>query len=142
MSLSGKCVCGAVSYTVSGSHEHIGACHCSMCRRWSGGVFLGLKAAADQVTISGAENLTTYTSSDWAERAFCKTCGANLYYRVTAEGPHAGDYHLGVGTLDDAAGLALNEQLFIDLKPGGYTFEEDTHSLTQAQVLEMFGDAP
>ncbi|WP_298357357.1 GFA family protein [uncultured Litoreibacter sp.] len=140
MGLSGKCLCGAVSYTVTGEPTHLSACHCSMCRRWSGGVFLGMGAAPDAVTFKGEENLTIFTSSDWAERGFCKTCGANMFYRVTAPGQHQGVYHLGSGTLDDHGDLQLTEQLFIDIKPKGYGFADKTNDMTQAQVEAMFSD--
>lgn len=139
--LSGKCLCGRVSYKIGRSKSRIGACHCSMCRRWSGGVFIGLQVQPDDIEFQGADNLTKFTSSDWAERAFCSNCGANMYYRVTAPGPHQGVYHLGSGTLDNHGDLALTEELFIDLKPKGYSFSEDTHALTQAEVMAMFADA-
>ena len=139
--LSGQCLCGAVSYKIVRPKSKLHACHCSMCRRWSGGVFIGLQAGSDDVEFTGVENLSIYTSSDWAERAFCKTCGANMYYRVTAPGPHHGVYHLGSGTLDAHGDVKLTEQLFIDIKPSGYSFSEQTHDLTQEQIEALFADA-
>ena len=138
MSKSGSCLCGAVSYQLSAEPNEFGACHCDMCRKWSGGIYLGLEVPRDGVEISGADSLTTYPSSPWAERAFCKTCGSSVYYRVTAPGPHEGTYHFGVGTLDDAGGAALTGELFIDNKPKGYSFAEKTHQMTPQEVMEMF----
>ncbi len=139
--LSGKCLCGTVSYKIHRPKSRLGACHCTMCRRWSGGVFIGLQVAPDDIEFKGADNLQTFTSSDWAERAFCKTCGANMYYRVTAPGSHQGTYHMGSGTLDAHGDLMLTEELFVDLKPDGYSFAEDTHALNTQQVEAMFADA-
>lgn len=139
MSISGKCVCGAVSYSISKDKSEFGACHCSTCRRWSGGVFLGLEVKPDEISFEGEEHLTRYSSSQWAERAFCSKCGASMYYRITAPGPYEGVYHLGVGTLDSCDDMRLSEQLFIDQKPNGYSFAEKTHNLTQAQFEAMFG---
>ncbi len=141
MSLSGKCLCGRVSYKIDGQQSGLQACHCTMCRRWSGGVFIGLQLAPREIEFSGADNLSIYRSSDWAERAFCRTCGANMYYRVTAPGPHHGAYHIGSGTLDDHGDLALTQQLFVDIKPESYSFADNTRDLSQAQVEAMFADA-
>ncbi len=101
---------------------------------------MGLSVPQNEAEITGAENLTVYKSSDWAERAFCKTCGASVYYRVTAEGPYQGDYHFGAGTLDDHGDLELNLQLYIDRKPKAYAFSQQTKDMTQAEVEAFFGD--
>lgn len=138
MSLTGGCLCGAVRYTLSEEPTKIGACHCSMCRRWSGGIYLASEAKPDGMAIDGTENLTVFKSSDWAERGFCNKCGSSLFYRVTAPGPMHGVYHFGVGTLDDAAQAELNLELFIDQKPKGYSFAQNTNQMTQAEVEAMF----
>ena len=67
-----------------------------MCRKFSGGVFLGLEVQPDDITFSGEDKLTVYKSSDWAERGFCSVCGSSVFYRVTAEGPMKGvlDYRV------------------------------------------------
>mgnify|MGYP001794305776 FL=1 len=44
-----------------------------MCRKWSGGVFLGIEVPKGGMEIEGEENLGVYSSSPWAERVFCKT---------------------------------------------------------------------
>lgn len=50
--LSGHCLCGAVTITVDGAHDpRVGACHCRMCQRWSGGLFLCFEAEASAVIV-------------------------------------------------------------------------------------------
>ena len=39
---SGHCLCGAVKISASQASKSIGACHCGMCRRWTGGPWLAL----------------------------------------------------------------------------------------------------
>lgn len=141
MHKTGKCLCGAVSYSVEMTKDSFGTCHCSMCRRWTGGIFLGFEAQPDKISFEGSENIAAFASSEWAERASCAKCGSSLYYRITAPGPHSGVYHVGVGTLDDTDGLSLTEQLFIDIKPDAYSFVQKTHDLTAAEV-EAFFAAP
>jgi len=138
MSKTGSCLCGAVKYKVDHDPKQTGACHCSMCRKWSGGIYLGVEAPAGTIHFTGEQNITVYPSSDWAERGFCKTCGSSLFYRVTAPGPHQGTYHFGHGTLDDPGDIALTGELFIDIKPGGYSFAEKTHQMTGDEVFAMF----
>ncbi len=138
MDKSGSCLCGAITYKITDAADTCGICHCDMCRKWSGGVYIGYQAAADQVSFTGQENVTTYVSSDWAERGFCKTCGSSLFYRVTAPGPHHGQYHFGFGTLDDPAGVVVHDEIFIDQKPDSYSFADDTHKMTAAEVFAAF----
>lgn len=142
MSHSGACLCGAVSFEITSKLKEVGACHCAMCRKWSGGVYMAVTVPKGAMEISGAENIALYTSSPWAERAFCKACGSNLFYRVTAEGPYQGEYHVGFGSLADASGVPFTGELFIDLKPEAYSFAGDgRHQMTEAEVMALFSGA-
>lgn len=142
MAHTGSCLCGEVKYTITESVSETGACHCDMCRRWTGGVFLGVKVSADQMRITGEDTVGVFTSSPWAERSFCKTCGTSLWYRVTAPGPMQGEYHVGLGGFDQADGIALTGEIYIDRKPDGYSFAEDTHKMTKAQIEALFAPPP
>ena len=139
---TGSCVCGAVQFSITTPVTETGACHCGMCRKWSGGVFMSVAVPKDGMEITGADSLTAYASSPWAERVFCKTCGSSLFYRVTAEGPMEGEMHVGLGTLNDVAGIPFNGELYIDLKPDAYAFAggEARRQMTEAQVNEMFAE--
>ncbi|WP_299619636.1 GFA family protein [uncultured Tateyamaria sp.] len=142
MSKTGSCVCGAVRLTVTSPVEETGACHCGMCRKWSGGVFLGVRVPAGGLEITGEDAMRVYTSSPWAERAFCSNCGSSLFYRVTAQGPMQGEVHIGLGVLDKADGVPLTGELYSDLKPDGYSFAQETHKMTAAEVEAMFAAPP
>ncbi len=77
---SGRCLCGAVSYTVKAGPAAQVLCYCDMCRRATGAPVPGfVSVSADAVTWTG--NPTVYRSSDVAERGFCATCGTTLFYR-------------------------------------------------------------
>ena len=80
--MKGQCLCGAITLTTP-DQKTVDACHCGMCRRWGGGPALGVACGSD-VQIDGGDKLITYRSSDWAERAFCGTCGTHMFYRVLA----------------------------------------------------------
>jgi len=109
-----------------------------MCRKFSGGVYLGVEVPSDALKLTKTEGHATYKSSEWAERGFCKSCGSSLYYRVMSPGPHNGTWHVGLGALDDPSGITMTGEIFIDKKPDAYAFAGDTHKMTEAEVMAMF----
>jgi len=134
---TGRCLCDAVSYTASIEQPHTGACHCQMCRRWSGGPFMAIDAGTS-VVWEGEDNIATYRSSEWAERGFCKTCGSNLFYRLV----QSGEVYLATGTLDDQDGIAFTSQVFIDEKPDFYSFAQQTRTMTGPEIFALYGATP
>ena len=109
MEREGGCLCGSVRYRATLTKPSIGACHCGMCRRWTGGALLTIES---EVTWLADDTVATYPSSPWAERGFCRTCGSNLFYRMTV-GPAKGMTLLTAGSLDDLDGLALDDGVVV-----------------------------
>jgi hypothetical protein len=134
---TGRCLCGRVEIRLTASHHDVDVCHCAMCRRWAGGPWMGMRVEHD-IEISGREHVGVFRSSDWAERAFCRVCGSNLYWRVVEKDI----YYLSVGVLDATAGLRLAMQMFIDDKPGFYDIAGDAPRLTGAEVVALFAPPP
>jgi hypothetical protein len=111
--ITGQCLCGAVTITVAGRHEpRVGACHCRMCQRWSGGLFVCFSADADAVTIRG--EVTRYRSSSFAERAFCPRCGSHLWFNDVAEGATPKRYELIPGLFDAARSWPMRSEIYTD----------------------------
>jgi hypothetical protein len=131
--MSGGCLCGVVRFTAAPQSRDIGACHCSMCRKWSAGPFLVLDCGTT-LKVEDAKNLGVYRSSEWAERCFCKTCGTPLFYRLVAQNM----YFVSAESFDDRAGYAFKSQIFIDEKPTYYDFANKTHNMTGAEVFAAF----
>ena len=127
--MSGGCLCGAVRFTAENVETDYHACHCGMCRRWSGGPLLA--ASVGSVRFEGEENIASYESSKWAERGFCSKCGSNLFFRVKA----ADRYVMCFGAFDDPAPFQLVGEIYIDRKPGGYGFAGDLSQQTEAQFI-------
>lgn len=136
---TGQCMCGAVRFTARDVPDTFGACHCEMCRRWSGGTFMGVTVPGKGLTWEGEVQIKTLQSSDWAERAWCQRCGTGLYYHVTANGPMSDDYEIPIGLFDDSTGMTLTSEIFIDHKPEGFAFAGDRDQLTRSEVLKKFG---
>lgn len=129
----GHCLCGAVQITAHEASKDVGACHCAMCRRWGGGPFIELDCGTN-VTVSGEDHISAFSSSEWAERCFCKTCGTNLFYRLKETGQHM----IAAGIFDDQDDLAFKTQVFIDEKPSYYSFTEKTNNMTGDELMAMF----
>jgi len=132
-SAKGSCLCGAVSFEANTASNDVGVCHCSMCRTWSGGPYVGVDCGTD-LSITG--EITIFNSSDWAERAFCPACGTHLYYKFKANGQTI----MPAGLFDDKEKLVMDHQIFIDEKPDYYDFANQTKNMTAAEVMAMFAD--
>lgn len=130
---SGGCLCGAVRFAATPADSGVGACHCSMCRRWSAGPFL-VRDCGTTLKIADESKLGVYRSSEWAERAFCKTCGTPLYYRLIDKGM----YFVSAEAFDDVTDVTFTSQIFIEEKPAYYEFANKTHNLTGAEVFAAF----
>lgn len=132
--MRGACLCGAVTVKATPENHHVGACHCTMCRRWGGGPFMEVDCGT-QIVFTGADSISVFNSSEWAERGFCKTCGTHLFYRLKENQQHM----VPVGLFDPVADLSFEGQVFIDEKPHYYSFAEKTENFTGEQVFAMFG---
>lgn len=130
--MHGKCLCGAVSVTTP-DNPAMNACHCGMCRRWGGGPMMSIHCGSD-TKFEGADRITVFGSSDWAERAFCSVCGTHLYYRLI----QTNDHILSVGLFQDGPEFRFEEQIFIDQKPRSYDFANVTSKLTEAEVFSKY----
>ncbi len=136
--MKGRCMCGAVSFDATPAEAAYHACHCEMCRRWTGSAFLGITVKGDRLKFEGAEHIRTIQSSEWAERAWCGKCGTGLYYHVTAEGPYSDSYEMSLGTFDDPGKLKFDREIYVDHKSPNVALQGAETSLTRAEVLAMF----
>lgn len=136
----GACLCGSVQVSLRNAGHELGACHCGMCRRWTGSAFVTLAVPASDLSVTGADAVRSYASSDWAARSFCGTCGTTLWYRLTAPGAPA-DYYMAAGLLDDLSGMRLAHEIYIDRKPDAFAFAGPTHQMTEAEFLASLSAA-
>ena len=105
--IEGRCLCGAVRITVPALEGGASACHCSMCRRWSGAAMWGFVAEADDVSVTG--EVARHRASEFAERAFCPACGTHLWMR-----DDGANYELMPGLYDAAAEMPLVREVYAD----------------------------
>ena len=120
MTRTGRCLCGAVSYSLDGDLIATAVCHCDHCQRQSGGAFsVNLIAHESQLSVTG--NLSTY--EDTGElgdavhvfRRFCGSCGSPI---VSVLREPAGLIAVKAGTLDDKSEVKPNVQAWcVDRQP-------------------------
>lgn len=140
--MHGSCMCGAVTFEATARKAEAHACHCTMCRRWSGSALVAVSVGRDDVSFEGAEHIRTIASSAWAERAWCDACGSNLYYRITMEGPMQGNYEIALGLFDDPDAFPLVSEIYVDRKPASFAFSGEHRTMTEAEVEAMFAPPP
>ena len=97
--ITGGCQCGAVRYAISGPLGRASICHCRMCQKAFGALYAPLVGAPLDAFVLTRGDLSTFRSSDAAERGFCRDCGTPLTFRYV-EGDHI---DVAIGSLDDPA---------------------------------------
>jgi hypothetical protein len=113
---SGSCLCGAVTFEVSGDLPGADACHCGMCRKISGHYFASANVKRAALTIQGEDKVTWYTSSDKVRRGFCARCGSTLFWD-----PLSRDWlAIAMGAFDTPTLTRLTEHIFVAEKGDYY----------------------
>ena len=123
----GSCLCGAVGYSVRGDPVHVGRCHCTDCRKESGGAF----SVYAQWPLDAFE--VTGEISSYDGRGFCARCGSRLLNPVD---PGDKLVEIRIGSLDDAP-FELRPEVEIWVKrreswippvEGAAQYDENRHS--------------
>ena len=143
--LTGRCQCGAVTYTVTAEPLFTYACHCGSCQKRTGSAFsMGSLVPLDALQLEG--ELTAWSRrSDQGytnTRFSCADCG-NIIYGEGETSP--GLAKLQTGTLDETTGAApdvhmwtCNKQAWVELPRGVPRF--DTQPQDPAELLRAAMD--
>ncbi len=107
--ITGKCLCGSVTWAAGGPFTPLSHCHCSMCRKAHGAPFATFTscAAEDFEWTSDQSTVRQYWSSADFVRAFCGTCGSAV---PQARGD--GRIRLPVGCTAQPSGLGGGRHIF------------------------------
>lgn len=118
--LTGRCNCGAVSFTAAGPFRPAVACHCKSCRRQSSHFLSGTNVERSGLRLAGEEHLAWYAATAVARRGFCRTCGVHLFWQRNG----SDDVCILMGCLDEPTGLQLSEHIFVGEKGDYYTIDD------------------
>jgi hypothetical protein len=119
----GRCLCGALHYSVEGPYTSMMNCHCSMCRKHHGAAFATfVTAPIEQFKwISGGANVGTYQSSETGSRAFCKVCGSV----APAAAPEYGIVFVPAGNLEGELGATPQAHIFAGSKAPWHSITDE-----------------
>ncbi len=121
----GGCLCGKVTYQVRGPMRPIVACHCTECRRFTGGLWHATAAWRDDLEIRDGGTLKWYWTSGRLRRGFCGDCGAGLF-----ADPNDRDFvSITAGSLEQPTGLTLVQHIFTDEAADYYRLDDQLPKL-------------
>lgn len=123
----GSCLCGGVTFTVSGDLPPIQVCHCGQCRRAQGTPFVtNIPLDESQVDwLSGINLIQRYESSPGKYRCFCKTCGSPLFSQRTSL---PGVLRLRVGTLQGHVKSKIGIHIYDASRANWWAAQDDVHA--------------
>tara|TARA_R110002073_G_scaffold223198_1_gene383328 strand:- start:1024 stop:1425 length:402 start_codon:yes stop_codon:yes gene_type:complete len=113
--LAGSCLCGAVSFAVSGEVTDIYQCHCSICRKTLGasGGSVCLSSGENFRWVSGENQIQLFKTPSGYRSVFCRICGSHL----PDPNPDLSTYWIPVGLLElQDPGLKVGAHVFVDSK--------------------------
>jgi hypothetical protein len=108
---SGGCMCGAIRFDTGSEVLWVGICHCSSCRRATGGALVtAVGFPRIHMSFSGKKP-STYMSSPGVLRSFCSKCGTSIAYQ-SEQWPE--DIHMMVGAFDEPERLVPEFHIFTE----------------------------
>lgn len=106
----GGCLCGRISYRISGEIRGVINCFCSQCRKTSGHYVAAVRCALEQFELIGDDTLTWYDSSNSARRGFCSKCGSSLFWK-----PNQGNtISVMAGTLETPTHVESIQNIYVE----------------------------
>jgi hypothetical protein len=125
--VAGSCLCGQVSFELSGELRPVIYCHCQQCRKTSGHFVAATAVKHENLKITSDASLAWYRSSATAERGFCSNCGSSLFWR-----PDHGDYmSVMAGALESPTGTEGGEHIFTADAGDYYAIEDELPKYAQ-----------
>ena len=122
--LTGGCLCGAVRFEITRPFRRASYCHCSRCRKHSGGAALahGRVPRDGFRLISGEEHVRSFVPEGGMAKAFCARCGSSLFGGTWPEGP---EVSVRLGTLDGDPGIRPQYRSYVGSAAAWDTLPDD-----------------
>jgi hypothetical protein len=112
--MTGRCLCGSVSYKLEAEPFAQALCFCTNCQRQTGTAFsVVIGVARDAFKVEGDTLASIDTDGEihgtTTHRHFCSACGSPIYSAIDAQ-PEL--VYVKAGTLDDPSWLEPNIEVF------------------------------
>lgn len=103
--MTGRCLCGSVTFRAEGDAVIQAACHCTDCQRQTGGPFSVIVGVPRESFSAAGESLSTFSTvgtdhGGETQRSFCSKCGSPVF-SIAAVAPEL--VFIKAGALDDAS---------------------------------------
>ncbi|KAF4584383.1 DUF636 domain protein [Ophiocordyceps camponoti-floridani] len=130
----GSCLCGKITYQVTGEPDFTNLCYCNSCRKATGALGMANSVFKKEnfKLLSGADHLRTFhdescKSGAALERGFCDSCGSNLMVEHETKLPDGIIVPLGSMDVDPSSGnWAPMNEFFCKYKPTWMTTPDET----------------
>ena len=119
--LDGGCLCGAVRYAIEAEAALVDWCHCSACRRSTGGMAVAWAQVAPAAFRLSRGRAGAFASSATGVRHFCPDCGSQLFMTDSA-GRSVG---ITLATLDEPQPLRPAAHGFDGARPDWLCIADD-----------------
>ncbi|MBE1285236.1 MAG: GFA family protein [Rhodobacteraceae bacterium] len=105
--IRGSCLCGDIAFETTAEPKGASMCHCSQCRKQSGGIWSSAYVSEAELIITGP--VSWFASSDTAKRGICPRCGSFLFWKAHDEDTIS----FSLGSVDGPTGLTLTKHIFV-----------------------------
>ncbi len=112
--ITGSCLCGAVTFSTEATPQGASMCHCTQCRKQSGGIWSSAYVPSFELAITGP--VRWFEASPAAKRGFCPGCGSFLFWTAHDEDTTS----FALGAVDGPTGLTLEKHIFTGSKGDYY----------------------
>lgn len=121
---TGRCLCGTVTYEVTGAIGPAFRCYCRSCQCVTGSAFAAVASVGNDRfrLLTGADSLGCYESSPGKKRYFCNQCGSPVFVRTDAQ-PEV--TRLRLGGIEKPQGVETKAHIFVDEKVDWYEIGDD-----------------
>ncbi len=121
--LTGRCACGAVTFSVTAPFDTAGYCHCKRCQRRSGALWSeSAIVAGDAFEITGgAGSVRSWTPPDGLPKSFCGECGGHVF----AGDPDGPFVIVRLGAVDGDPGIRPQWHAWVSSAPGWEPLPDD-----------------
>lgn len=112
--MTGRCLCGGVTYRIESEPFAQAVCHCKDCQRQAGSAFSVVVGVPRDAFVVEGDTLASFDTigavhGTPTHRHFCSRCGSPIFSAVDAQ-PDV--VYVKAGTLDDTSWLEPNAEVF------------------------------
>lgn len=120
--VTGSCLCGKVTYQITGEIGDIVHCHCISCRKAHGAAFSSVASVEEaDFSLTGEKFINSYQSSPGKFRYFCTHCATQIY----AKRETASHIILRLGSLDDDPKSLEKSHIWLSQKASWFNLDEE-----------------